>query len=94
MMTLQNLMAKGTVLPKPEHLTVDKIVNAMSIIKPGDLIHFDSYKGCEEAIDVTRIIPIQTIGEVIEKAIDEGTGLKYLIWISNGEIVKRSNRVS
>lgn len=66
MNTLQSLMAKSDVPPRSIDLTVDKIVKAMSVIKPGDLVNFDSYKGCNEACGVARSNSIRTKGEVIE----------------------------
>lgn len=54
-------------LPKPEHLTPNKIENKMKFIKPGDIVTFDSMKECYTSDQLNRYsATIRATGEVVE----------------------------
>ena len=58
---------KGAVPPRPQDLTVEKILDRMKTIYRGDKITFDSYKECYAANQVDRHgSTIKATGTVVE----------------------------
>lgn len=55
-----------TVPPRPQDLTVDKIVKNMSDIRVGDIVTFESMKECYSSDQVARSGYIRATGEVVE----------------------------